>query len=336
MWVGVDDAFCLHGRMSKSTPLAGLRKLGGKDFSRLHRSPRSGMREAAPSKLMDTTSIVSLQNHDGGWPYRKGGSSWTEPTVFALLAQSAGKGDPQSLERGLNWLRSVQRQDGGWPPSPSVTQSTWVTAVVGLLPRDAIGRSHYASAIDWLMGQSGQETSLGYRLRSELLGNGSGEREPRRGWPFFPGAAAWVSPTAFGILALEKARRAHISGGMQQRILVGREFLLDRMCKDGGWNYGRSSVLGVEAPSYPETTGQALLALNEMRSPKLEKAVAGAQEQARGCQSSEALSWLQLGLQAHGIVVTGPLRRLPCRHVVDSSLCILAEAALRGRNVFLE
>jgi hypothetical protein len=208
--------------------------------------------------------------------------------------------------------------------------------MVGLLPRDAIGHSHYSNAIDWLMGQTGQETSFAYRIRSELVGNGAGEREPRRGWPFFPGAAAWVSPTAFGILALEKARLAHMSGGVQQRILVGREFLLDRMCQDGGWNYGRSSVLGVEAPSYPETTGQALLALNEVPLSKLEKALAAAQEQGRGCQSSEALSWLQLGLQAHGIIMSGPLRQLPCRHVVDSSLCILAQAALRGRNVFLE
>jgi hypothetical protein len=190
------------------------------------------------------------------------------------------------------------------------------------------------------MGQTGQETSLVYRLRRELIGDGSGP-EPRKGWPFFPGAAAWVSPTAISILALEKARRLQTSGGVQERIHVGRQFLLDRMCKDGGWNYGRSNVLGVEAESYPETTGQALLALNGLAlngtpSPKIGKALAAAQEQARQCQSAEGLSWLQLGLQAHGIAAKGPGHELPCRQIMDSALCILARAALRGRNIFLE
>jgi hypothetical protein len=285
---------------------------------------------------MDIDSIIRLQNRDGGWPYRKGGGSWTEPAVFALLAQSAGKGDAQSIERGMAWLRATQRPDGGWPPCPEVTQSTWVTAMVALLSREVLGHASHVSAIHWLMGQTGKETSFAYRLRSELAGNGAGADEPRRGWPFFPGAAAWVTPTAFGVLALEKALRDEINSPLQQRILVGREFLLDRICKDGGWNYGRSSVLGVDAPSYPETTGQALLALSEVRSPKLEPALAAAQDQARVCQSSEALSWLQLGLRAHGLVAVGPARKLESRHVIDSALSVLAQAALRGRNVFLE
>lgn len=285
---------------------------------------------------MDIDSILRLQNHDGGWSYRKGGSSWTEPTVFALLAQLLGNGPLPELDRGMAWLRTAQRADGGWPPCPSVTQSTWVTAMVALLPRDALGHTVHTGAINWLMGQTGKETSFAYRLRSELSGNGAGSDEPRRGWPFFPGAAAWVTPTAFGVLALEKVRRDQANGVLQQRILVGREFLLDRICKDGGWNYGRSSVLGVDAPSYPETTGQALLALNEVKSPKLDAALAAAQEQARTCQSSEALSWLRLGLRAHGVVLPGPARKLESRHVIDSALNILAQAAIHGRNMFLE
>jgi len=284
---------------------------------------------------MDLASIIRLQNHDGGWPYRKGGVSWTEPTVFALLAQSAETGDAASIERGLTWLRAAQRADGGWPPCPSVTESTWVTAMPALLGAEQLGRACYANGINWLMGQTGKETSFAYRLRSELVGNGNGEG-PRRGWPFFPGAAAWVTPTAFGVLALEKARRRDSAGALQQRIQVGRDFLLDRMCQDGGWNYGRSSVLGVDAPSYPETTGQALLALHQAHSPKLEKALAAAQDEMRSCQSSEGLSWLQLGLQAHGMLVASPARKLESRHVLDSALAVLARAAVDGRNLFLE
>jgi hypothetical protein len=286
---------------------------------------------------MDLEALVRIQNRDGGWPYRHGDGSWTEPTVFALLAQLATKSDSQSMERGFTWLRACQRPDGGWPPRPSVAQSTWVTALVALLSHDEIGRAHYASTVEWLMGQTGQETSsFVFKLRNELLGDVAGVSEARTGWPFIPGAAAWVTPTSLTILALEKARRSQAAGRIQQRIETGRQFLLERICHDGGWNYGRSRVLGVDADSYPETTGQALLALNRVQSPQMEKALTAAREQARHCQSAEALSWLRLGLQAHGIVVDGPQHDLPCRHVVDSALAILARAAVDGRNIFLE
>jgi hypothetical protein len=208
--------------------------------------------------------------------------------------------------------------------------------MAALLPAEQLGRACHANAINWLMEQTGKETSFAYRLRSELTGNGAGAEETHRGWPFFPGAAAWVTPTVFGVLALEKARRHAATAALEQRILVGREFLLDRICKDGGWNYGRGNVLGVDAPSYPETTGQALLALNQVRSAKVDRALTAAQDEARACQSSEGLSWLQLGLQAHGVTAAAPVRKLECRHVMDSALTILAQAALGGRNIFLE
>ena len=91
----------------------------------------------------------------------------------------------------------------------------------------------------------------------------------------------------------------------------------------------------MEADSYPETTGQALLALGNMSSPKLKKALVVAEEHALHCQSAAGLSWLQLGLQAHGITVSGPARRFPCRNLVDSELSLLAQAAVAGHNVFL-
>jgi len=285
---------------------------------------------------MDLASITRLQNHDGGWPYRKGGSSWTEPTVLVLLAQSVESGDAQSTERGIAWLRASQRQDGGWSPCPSVAQSTWVTSMAALLPAGQLGHTFHANAIQWLMEQTGEETSLAYRLRNRLLGVSPGPGETHDGWPFFPGAAAWVTPTAFAVLALEKAQRSQRVVAVEQRISEAREFLLDRICADGGWNYGRSNVLGVDAPSYPETTGQALLALHLVPTAKLDRALAAAQHEVRACRSSEAMSWLQLGLEAHGVHLAPPERKLECRSIMDSALKVLADAALQGRNVFLE
>ena len=266
MWVGVEDAFSL-GANARIGAVGRISELGMRAGEVCPAASRLAPNQTPPSKLMDIATIIGLQNHDGGWSYRKAGSSWTEPTVFALLAQLCGQSDAQSVERGFTWLRAAQRPDGGWPPSPSITQSTWVTAMAALLPRDALGGSHHASAIDWLMGQTGQETdSFAFRMRSELLGSSN----PRVGWPFFPGAAAWVTPTAMSILALEKARRhqnsnysaahrsrASISGGppMQGR---GMELLP-----------GANVFCSGRACSYPETHRSALLALDEVELPRL-------------------------------------------------------------------
>jgi hypothetical protein len=43
--------------------------------------------------------------------------------------------------------------------------------------------------------------------------------------------------------------------------LAAGEQQLDRRCVDGGWNYGNKRVLGETLPSYPETTGLALIGL---------------------------------------------------------------------------
>lgn len=281
-------------------------------------------------------AVVKYQNRDGGWPYRTGGS-WAEPTVYALLAQMAEQRDPQSFESGLRWLRGSQREDGGWPPRPSVEHSTWVTSLVLLLLEEDIGQAACAKGVRWLLGQAGRESGFLYRVRQELLGNSSPDEEHRSGWPWFPGAAAWVVPTCAGILALEKEQRRRPQKQLKERIEEARRFLLDRVCHDGGWNYGRAEVLGREADSYPETTGLALLALHGNQSSRIVTALTAAEKWLGECRSVEAASWLRLGLAAHGwSSASAANQTLRSRTVQDVSLSILAQSATRGRNIFLE
>jgi hypothetical protein len=282
------------------------------------------------------SSLLASQNRDGGWGYHRG-SSWTEPTVYALLALLAQERQPSpDVQRGFAWLHGTRRDDGGWPPQPTVKQSTWVTALAVLLLAEGGALPVGDPAIGWLVDQTGRETSLLFRVRRWMLGGRSDYEENPPGWPWFPETAAWVAPTALTILALQKVQEREPSREIADRIAAGQRFLLARRCDDGGWNHGSSRALGYETDSYPETTGLALLALHGFQFPRLAQAIARAEAHLRNCRSAQGLSWLRMGLLAHNRSVPalqGP--SVVCRNVRDQALWILAQSAAEGRNVFL-
>lgn len=274
-------------------------------------------------------------NPDGGWAYSRG-CSWTEPTVLALLAHLAAGVRNENYYGGLKFLRSVAAPDGGFRPHPAVAESTWVTAAVTLLPEEAIGEQQYRRAIDWLKGQTGQESSLNFRFRRWL--SGSTDRYPEA-WAWFPGAAAWVIPTAFGILAFEKARAKHPDSALDERIRSAQDFLLSRMCVDGGWNHGSSRALGKDGDSYPETTGIALLALASLPpSRAIDKAKAAALKHLETCSGAEGQAWLSMALAAHRTKATVSTPAV-CHTTVEEALTVMAAASINplrtpaGRSV---
>lgn len=280
-------------------------------------------------------NVGTAQNRDGGWPYTKG-ISWTEPTVYALLAHQAGHFDCDR-ESAAAWLAGAQRPDGGWPPARPVDQSTWVTALVTLLPPEIIGADRYARAIEWLLGQSGMESTPAFHVREFLVNGDRPEYPQKSGWPWFPGTSAWVTPTCLGILALQKCYWRRPSPAVRERLERARNYLLSRRCADGGWNYGSSQALGYNLQSYPETTGQALLALEETDPGSLVQSLHLAHRLFRECRSSGGAAWLRLGLLAHQQLPAGtPFFSRPCRTIADRALGLLAETADAGRNIFLE
>jgi hypothetical protein len=281
-------------------------------------------------------NIGAAQNADGGWPYRKGGS-WTEPTVYALLAHQAGRTAAPRSAAALAWLSAVQRPDGGWTPRGSVEQSTWVTALVALLPPDTIGAGKHARAVAWLLRQSGMESSPIFRLSAFLREGKALDGPELSGWPWYPGTAAWVTPTCLGILALKKCYWRRPSTELRERIDQAQTFLLSRRCADGGWNHGSARSLGYNSDSYPETTGQALLALAGTDAGRLEASFRQGQRFLREQRSSGGAAWLRLGLLAHQqLPAAAPLFTMPCRNVPDTALTYLAAAAEQGYNVFLQ
>jgi hypothetical protein len=282
-------------------------------------------------------SLHSNQNSDGGWPYRPGGSSWTEPTVYALLAGYA-TGDSTGRDRALQWLRALQRVDGSWVPKPGVDQSTWVTALVALLPPNDLGPAAHTRAIRWLLGQTPANATSYYRLRAWLKG-GESVAEADAGFSWLPGTAAWATPTAIATLALAKEYRRNPDPALKNRIESARRFLLAHRCLDGGWNHGSVKALGVDGPSYPETTGTVLLAfagsLSEGHAATLAPSIARAEAWWKDCPSCAAANWLTLSLRAIGRPQSTPPSQLKPRTIQDAALSVIAGAGDRGPEIFL-
>jgi hypothetical protein len=282
---------------------------------------------------MSIATLISKQNTDGGWPYMRG-KSWTEPTVYAVISLLAA-GEQEAAHRAIAWLRRTQRPDGGWSPREDVEDSNWTTALVALLPPEALGERAQRGAVTWLMATTGFESTLEYRLREWLLGNRPGADVEYAGWPWFPGAAAWVGPTSVAILALEKENGRRPLIGIRQRIEGGRQFLLRRACGEGGWNHGSVRALGYESKPYPETTGMALAALRGVRAPQVERAIAVARQFLTECRSADAQNWLRLGLLAQGYLPAGYCRPqdLSFRTVPEISIDLLMNSP--GKNLLL-
>lgn len=278
--------------------------------------------------------LLARQNADGGWSYSKGGS-WTEPTCYALLGLvAAGATAAAEIARGAMWLARCQRPDGGFAPRESVRESTWLGALVLLLPGDLQKYFEVEKATRWVAAQSGRESGWAYRLRLFLLGARTEDSLTFDGWPWYPDAAAWTAPTALSILALEKMNRGLRDPGLESRIERGRDFLLARHCRDDGWNHGSTRALGYDSDSYPETTGLALLALHASKAKQVERGIARAEALLAGCRSNEAAHWLILGLSAHGRSPAAP--PLETRGTtMELAVAALAGAALKGRNLFL-
>ena len=240
--------------------------------------------------------------------------------ICALLAQSVTAVDRRSFDAGLKFLLSMQREDGGWRPQPDVAESTWVTSLIALLPEEAIRAVQTLNrAVAMAGGPDGQGIKLELPVPAMLLAGNKDEFPD--GWPWFPGAAAWVIPTSFGILAFERQLSRRDDRKLKARVEAGREFLFARMCADGGWNHGSNHALGRDGDSYPETTGVALMALhNAPKSDRIGRAKAAARRHLATCRTAEGIAWLRMGLQAHGETRAIELRARTQDNTMDAAL----------------
>jgi hypothetical protein len=284
--------------------------------------------------------LEARRGEDGGWPFGKGASA-TEPTALAALALVSRDATESTIRLSLPWFSKVLRSDGGCAPSPAVPQSTYVTALHQLLSRRLTARrapplTGTDRSLEWLLSIHGEESSFWHRARAYVRGEKL--EDAPDGWPWYSGAAAWVVPTAYSLMALKAARKAAPSSApalsaMDRRIQSGIAFLHARVCSDGGWNHGAARALGYEANSYPESTGVALVALHGEKSKIVTRALDVAAKMLVATTSTQAQCWLRLGLMAHGRSVPQAPAASPPRDTIELALTILADAAARGSVV---
>jgi hypothetical protein len=212
--------------------------------------------------------LLEAQNEDGGWGSFKGKRSNTESTSFALMALQAPHGKPfdRQVAAALKWLLRHQKDDGSWFLNDASKQSSWTTpiAVLALLSfRDQ--RQHALKAAKWILTQEGQKPGwvASLLVRLSLLKKMT-ELDPYlSGWSWTAGAFSWVEPTSYSLMALKRLKRSLDGTNCEERIRQGEMLIYDRMCENGGWNYGNSRVLGEALWPYPDVTAVALIALQD-------------------------------------------------------------------------
>jgi hypothetical protein len=198
-----------------------------------------------------TDFLLHAQNTDGGWGYRLNGMSYVEPTAAVLLALT----DPHARARGRDFLLSLQRADGGWGIAALDSESGWMTAWAVIALADfPEARAAVARGAQWMLVTEGQRITDpdARRIILELhkIDSALGA------WPWQPGDAAWVHPTALAMLALAAAEeRTHT------RVRDGVQYLFDRACTDGGWNIGNPWMLDKQIPATIQDTAIVLRAL---------------------------------------------------------------------------
>ncbi|MBM3727906.1 MAG: terpene cyclase/mutase family protein [Acidobacteria bacterium] len=103
-------------------------------------------------------ALLDSQNKDGGWGYAPGGVSWTEPTVLAILALHGHPFLRHVTQPAFNFVRSLQRRDGGFRPCKAVDEPNWTTALaVAMHAVRRVDDACFSAGVRWLTMHEGAE-----------------------------------------------------------------------------------------------------------------------------------------------------------------------------------
>jgi hypothetical protein len=273
--------------------------------------------------------LKATQNPDGGWGYFLGKPSWLEPTAYALLALAGERG--AAVDRGWNLLRSWQRPDGAFRLCAAVDEPHWSTSLVVTLGcMTGVIDEVFQRGLRWLLSSAGTEGRPLFRLLHWLRPSIVEFDPSLSGWPWEVGASSWVEPTAHALMALRCAAKSVHRPDLAGRMALTERMLLDRRCRDGGWNFGNRRVLGEDLPSYPETTALALMALNGHAAVRWGAALDGVERAWQKTRSPLAWAWLSSCLLMYRGMRPEPADRDECS---ENDLLVTAIEGIRWDQI---
>ena len=250
--------------------------------------------------------LLSNQNSDGGWGAVAGRRSNTEATALALLALRSAAADTAITDKAIGWLVTRQLADGSWPLNDSAKGPSWSTALAILaLSGLAEERDRVVKAGNWVLEQAGGKPGLLARLMGFLKGQKKVVRlnQDLIGWPWTTDNFSWIEPTSYYLMALKKVHQQLPAEKVQERIVQAELMIYDRMCDDGGWNYGNSEVYGEKLWPYPDTTALALIATQDRRErQENQRSLRLLKDLALKADSGLALSWAAVCFTLYGQV----------------------------------
>jgi prenyltransferase beta subunit len=182
--------------------------------------------------------LISAQHKSGGWGYQTGHQPIVESTATVLLAIRDERSASDSFQRGLSWLLDCQHEDGGWGINENDSESGWQTAwAIMVLKQSTQSSERMHKAVDWLTSVPTYAVS-----KDEFSVSTFPKRDSLDAlvWPWLPGQAGWLEPTALAVLALYDVSDSALA---VSRIKVALEYFSHYRTPGGGWNIGNTSQL---------------------------------------------------------------------------------------------
>jgi len=193
--------------------------------------------------------LIKNQLQDFGWGYTAEASqSYPEPTCYSVLALADTS---FSNTKAFEWLTNLIN-DEGQLYLPHDNLPNWATAlfIITSTRMDKMPLARKAS-IDWLLNWKSQE-----------IESDESEVTPLDltlvGWSWISNTFSWVQPTSLAMVALKMAGlKTH------ERVTEGEALLLDRVCVDGGWNFGNPIIYDKKIEPSVMETALAIFALQD-------------------------------------------------------------------------
>ena len=138
----------------------------------------------------------------GGWRYLHSSQTSVEFTSLAVMVLSESS---DARESGLEQLLCLQRRDGGWPAFLGDSGASWTTALaLCALNQMTDFASTREKGFHWLIAERGREAHWFWRWKFKTVDRSAQFDPDKYGWPWSPGTASWVIPTAFSIIVLKQ------------------------------------------------------------------------------------------------------------------------------------